>query len=91
MLYYCFLAFSWTMIALSCYMLYRNERVGRERQRVLDICSRLAQVDIEAHRPWKQRYAYYDSVSYDEMLWKFWRPVKSFYDGSDTALNEVNE
>jgi hypothetical protein len=59
---------------------YRSTKVFRERTRVLYIVSSLAQDDILADRIWMWRYEGLDKVGYNEMVFKFWRPVESFYE-----------
>ena len=66
-------------VVVGVIMLVRNEMVYRYRIALLKDMSRAAQSDIRAARPWKWRYDVYDSVSHDEMVWRFWRRFKSFY------------
>ena len=62
-------------------MLERNSRVFKERMKILNLASikakRLVELEIT---DWQEPYKYLDSVSYNEMLYKFWKPVNSFYD-----------
>ena len=69
------------MILLVCSLiiLARNERVSQYRARLLSQVSRAAKDDIKKDMPWKWRYDVFDSVSYEQMLFKFWKPLKSFY------------
>lgn len=67
------------LIAATLGMIRRNNRVLRYRRDVLNRISDAAYIDIEHGNPWVWRYTLYDSVSYDEMLYKFWRPLDSFY------------
>lgn len=38
-----------------------------------ELCNALSIYD------WKQRWDEYESVSYDDMVFKFWKPLDSFY------------
>jgi hypothetical protein len=61
-------------IASACaYMLIRNEMVYRERTRMINKCS------ASSLDSWQQVLAQYNQYTYNEMLLKFWKPVKSFY------------
>ena len=68
------------VIITAAYILFRNEAVFKERGRILDICSSLAEQDIKEGKEWRNRYSFLTEVSYDSMLYKFWLPVKSFYE-----------
>jgi len=35
--------------------------------------------DIENEREWLWRYDKFDEVTYNEMMYKFWKPLSSFY------------
>jgi hypothetical protein len=63
----------------SIFMLYRNKKVFNYKMKLLDKVSSLAQKDSLADREWKWRYEVFTSVSYNEMLYKFWKPLDSFY------------
>ena len=67
------------LLGLCAMYLIRNELVYRYRKVLLEDMSRGAQIDIEAGRPWYWRYEAYDSVTYSEMGWQFWRRFDSFY------------
>jgi hypothetical protein len=58
----------------------RNGKVRDERLGIIDELYRLNCDDITHSRPyeWRRRY-FHNGPSYDEMLFKFWRPVNSFF------------
>jgi len=58
----------------------RNNWVAEERRRILDMASEKAKWLMKNGFNWQEPYDYFQSVSYDEMLYKFWKPVGSFYD-----------
>lgn len=61
-------------------MLRRNKSVYRYRMHLLDQVSTAAQADIYVNnQPFQWRYRALNSVSYDEMFLRFWRPIDSFY------------
>ena len=71
------------VISFFCsFMIIRNERVAKERRRLLDIVDLKARSLIKEGKDWEEPYNYFRSISYDEMVYKFWKPVKSFYDYS---------
>lgn len=66
------------LVVVSLYMLYRNFRVYRYRTRIRNLV-----FDKRPGEPplaWMDRLKYYETVSYDDMMKKFWKPVNSFYD-----------
>lgn len=67
------------LLLFSLYMLVRNFRVYDYRNNMLDSLSTSTHDDIMKGREWRWRLDDYDSVSYDEMMFKFWRRFDSFY------------
>jgi hypothetical protein len=57
----------------------RNQKVHKYRRSLLRKISDAGDVDIENNRPWEWRHDIYDTITYDEMLYKFWRRLDSFY------------
>lgn len=53
--------------ALSGALLYRNWAVFKVRRQIINEATTTEQLD------------WLDRVSYDTMVWNFWKPVKSFY------------
>lgn len=71
-----------TALLLGMYItLWRNNRVYNYRMNVLlPLVSQASTRDIKLGRynnGW--RYEVFSSISYQEMVWKFWRPLNSFY------------
>jgi hypothetical protein len=67
-------------IAYCQMIIWRNERVYLYRRRLIDRIYKLSQADIASgkdHDYW--RWDVYETVSYDAMLYQFWRPLDSFY------------
>jgi hypothetical protein len=70
------------LLGVPVFMLIRNERVARERLRILNYIREQNGRDITAgiwDRRWEDRYDEFDRISYNEMLVRFWKPVRSFY------------
>lgn len=67
------------MMVFGVFMLIRNHRVFKERERVREQMAAAATDDINHERPWEWRYQMYESVTYDQMVAQFWRPVRSFF------------
>lgn len=67
------------LIVLAVYSLVmvRNALVLRYRTNLLDKVSTLAQ--SEAYGAWEWRFDVFESVPYYEMVFKFWKPLDSFY------------
>ena len=74
------------LVLICAFFLFisRNTAVYRYRMQLLSRISESATRDIEARRPWGWRFDALSAVTYDEMVFKFWRPLSSFYD--DEAL-----
>ena len=61
----------------------RNYFVFRERMRVIDLVARLNKQDIHLGLFGRAdaRFDALREVTYNQMLYQFWKPVKSFYAG----------
>jgi hypothetical protein len=58
-------------VSFCIYLLWRNNRVYDERMRIVN--------RIFEMNDWKWRLRRYEAgPSYNEMMWKLWRPVNSF-------------
>lgn len=68
-------------IFLCLVLLLRNISVFNYRSMLLDKVSAksLAEIDAQEFKNWEARYSEYSQVSYDEMVLKFWKPLRSFY------------
>ena len=60
------------------YLLHRNYTVYHYRQYIQELV--FDERPGEPANAYVKRLKYYDSVSYDDMMRKFWKPVNSFYD-----------
>lgn len=65
------------------YILVRNEQVYRARIHLLDLASDAAKADIQAGRDWVWRYDAFNSVTYGDMIRKFWKNPYKMYDNLD--------
>lgn len=63
----------------SGWLFWRNQKVFRYRQRLLDQTSAASKGDIDHLRPWAWRYEAFQSESYGQMALCFWRRLDSFY------------
>ena len=73
-------------IILMCFCIYmgfRNNHVYKEKIRIVGIVSILSSKDIDNDKEWMWRYDSFNKITYNEMLFKLWKPVKSFYDNHD--------
>jgi hypothetical protein len=68
---------------LYCFiLLIRNGIVYNERMRVIHLMSELSNKDINNHKSWMWRHKEFDKITYDEMVFKFWIPVRKFYENN---------
>lgn len=73
----------------SVYAMYRNNRVLEYRMRIINKIFQKGTEDIENGQPVPRwRMEEFDKVSYNEMVYKFWRKIDSFYEGN-ACLNDV--
>lgn len=66
-------------LGLALIIAIRNGVVYRYRNRLIQQVSEAAKADIGRGHYWFWRYDAYNEVSYDEMVWQFWRKCDSFY------------
>ncbi len=59
--------------------LIRNQLVYNYRVRLLDQIHDEARKDIQAGRDWEWRHQIFEQVTYNQMVFKFWKPLSSFY------------
>jgi len=57
-------------------MICRNNNVYTFRSKLLKIIDQKSREDIRNNRDWKWRFIMFDSVDYDEFIYKFWVPLK---------------
>ena len=67
------------LILFSLSMLLRNWLVFKYRGVLLNEIGKKFKEDIENEREWLWRYDKFDEVTYNEMMYKFWKPLSSFY------------
>jgi hypothetical protein len=72
------------LLAFAIYILIRNQKVYRYRRRMADVVFSASVWD------YKWRLQVYESVTYNDMMLRFWKPLDSFYpDKSFLDLNDV--
>jgi len=72
------------------YMMVRNNKIHEYRIRLLGEIHEKGVAEINEGKMVKDiewRLQEFDKVTYDEMFWKFWRKVDSFYEGN-ACLND---
>lgn len=72
-----FLGLMYTMMALCFVMLIRNNMVYRYRTEMVRRISAASKQNLLDE--WMWRYDEFDAVPYGDMVFKFWKPLKSFY------------
>ena len=58
----------------------RNYLVFRYRNEFVIKIAMKSREDAENNLSWRWRFDEYDKISYQEMLFKFWRRIDSFYE-----------
>lgn len=62
------------------HIVVRTHKVAAYRQELLDKVSAAADRDIRIHhRDWAWRFEALQAVSFEKMLFQFWKPLESFY------------
>lgn len=61
-------------------VLNRNEEVFAYRSNLINRISDRAMLDVKEGNDPQWRYDLFDSVKYEDMVNKFWKPITSFYD-----------
>jgi hypothetical protein len=59
-------------LTVAIVIYFRNEQVFRFRMKTIDF--------IFKQPDWERRRDIFTSVSYEEMVWKFWKRPEDFYD-----------
>ena len=58
----------------------RNREVFRYRHHILNIASERARKRMNAgDTNWEEEYDIFKKVTYDSMVYQFWKPVESFF------------
>jgi len=71
---------AWVISAILFFCFeWRNEAVNKERQRVITVLYQRELQEVKSREGYTGQYAEYNSVSYGEMLYKFWKPVGSYF------------
>ena len=69
----------WAMLGIFCLMV-RNNRVFHYRNYLIEEMFRAGRDDIAHGRDPSWRREVFYSVSYNEMVYKFWKPLSEFYE-----------
>lgn len=72
-------AFLLVYIVTVLLYLWRLSKVARYRNDVLKRVSLAARQDIYQMRDWAWRFKEMEQVGFGEMVFQFWKPLKSFY------------
>jgi hypothetical protein len=67
------------LIAWFLISVIRTELVARYRKRLIEIVGALAREDAKNGRDGSWRWKMMDTVTFDDMCRKFWKPLDSFY------------
>ena len=70
-------------IIFMLFMAVRNNKVYKERLRVLNIISKLAEKNVNMGKDFAWRYDEFESIPYNKMFYEFWKPVSSYFADSD--------
>lgn len=73
------------IISVLCFFYYRISQVNSYRISLIDQIDKAVKKNLErGELNWKWRYQRLSEVTYHEMVWKFWKPLNSFY--KDTSF-----
>ncbi|MFB6518610.1 hypothetical protein [Streptomyces sp. NPDC056401] len=75
-------------MVLFLYMVHRNNEVWFYRRELLHKIRRACNADILKNRESEWRFKAFESVDYDRMVDRFWKPLDSFYD--DLSFTDPN-
>lgn len=79
-----FLTIVWVLaLFASFFFLGRNSNVYHERMMMIEQVSHASTLDILMGREFHWRYEAFRAVSYNDMMWKFWKSPRSFYANMD--------
>ena len=68
------------IMILGCFgALYRNSVVFKYRGEILRKMSIASKKDIKNGKEWDWRHDVWDTITYNQMMVKFWKPIDSFY------------
>lgn len=67
------------VMIVNLILLFRNSRVYKYRTRLLREVGEVSKSEARSLQPWQWRFQALEAVSYREMVFKFWRPLDSFY------------
>ncbi len=68
--------FGLAFIILNVKMMIRNRAVYNFRVSIIDRIAELAERDAYDQKPWRWRYDVFEKVTYSDMLYRFWRPLR---------------
>lgn len=79
------------LLMVGVFFLVRNDKVYEFRMRLLHRVSEMCKKDAEQQLEWPWRYEQMGWVSYDEMVYKFWKPLRAsaFYPALGFCGGEV--
>lgn len=77
------------IILISFFFLSRNQAVFKFRRKIIETVSSCAKNDCELGNDWKWRFDTLQTVSYDKMLFTFWKRLKveNFYEDDSFIIN----
>ena len=70
------------MILFFYKMIFRNNAVYKHLKKLIENVSELAEKDLDNGVNYKWRFRMLSNIvdNYNKMVFKFWRPLESFYD-----------
>lgn len=74
------------LIGFNILLIVRTKRVFRFKTSLLNIVDLHAGYDIRSGKEWIWRFDMLDTVSFQTMVWKFWKPLKAENFYKDTAF-----
>jgi len=88
---YIFFGVLGVLFSLNAWLMLRNHRVGRFRDELIDRVSEAARANLhDGEKSWRWRYDTFGSVSYERMLYQFWKPLRPNVWWKDTSFLDAS-
>jgi len=67
------------LVGMLGFGIFRNAKIYKYRMKLIEQIALRCDEDIDNEQGWKWRWDVFESVSYDEMMYKFWKKLDDFY------------
>lgn len=84
---------TWIIVGIIIMLfLFRNVKVKNYRLSLLHHIDVISKKEIQDGNldNWEERYKIYSQISYEKMLYSFWKPLNKFYDQKNFNWPDLN-